>query len=367
MKKDVLLSLCMIVKNEELVLDRCLSSVYSLVDEIIIVDTGSTDKTKEIAQKYTDKIYDFEWCDDFSKARNFSFSKATGKYIMWLDADDVVTKENLEKLQKLKSGLIYGSVDFYMLKYDIAFDECGKPTFSYYRERIVKNTEELKWQGFVHEYLTPTRKIEYEDISIKHNKIKNTDLKRNLKMYEKKIDTSYKFLTRDLYYYSRELYYNGEYEKAIIFFNKTLSQNDLWIEDRIGAIELKARCENFLKQYNNAIDTLLQSFKYDIPRANILCLLGDTFIYRNCHNIAISWYMLAIKCQDDKNILGFKNVDFYDFYPKLQLCVCYFKIGNIEKSYYYHLETKGARPNNKTVLENDKFFNDYLKKSDKNS
>ena len=82
------ISLCMIVKDEEAVLDKCLKSVHDLVDEIIIVDTGSTDKTKEIAKKYTDKIYDFKWVDDFAKARNYSFSKATKDYIFWLDADD---------------------------------------------------------------------------------------------------------------------------------------------------------------------------------------------------------------------------------------------------------------------------------------
>ena len=81
------ISLCMIVKNEEEVLARCLDSLKGLMDEIIIVDTGSTDNTKEIARKYTDLVYDFSWCDDFAAARNFSFSKATKDYIYAPDAD----------------------------------------------------------------------------------------------------------------------------------------------------------------------------------------------------------------------------------------------------------------------------------------
>ena len=72
----ITISLCMIVKNEEKNLERCLSSYAPLMDEIIVVDTGSTDKTKEIAAKFTDKIYDFTWINDFSAARNFSFEKA---------------------------------------------------------------------------------------------------------------------------------------------------------------------------------------------------------------------------------------------------------------------------------------------------
>lgn len=71
----ITISLCMIVKNEERVLKRCLDSVRDLVDEIIIVDTGSTDATKRIAAGYTDKIYDLTWNDDFSAARNLHFPK----------------------------------------------------------------------------------------------------------------------------------------------------------------------------------------------------------------------------------------------------------------------------------------------------
>ena len=70
-------SICLIVKNEEKKIERCLSAASKLDAEIILVDTGSSDKTKELAAKYTDKIYDFEWCNDFSAARNFSISKAS--------------------------------------------------------------------------------------------------------------------------------------------------------------------------------------------------------------------------------------------------------------------------------------------------
>ena len=80
----------MIVRDEEDVLGRCLDSVRGLVDEIVIADTGSEDSTRAIALRYTDKVYDFTWVDDFSAARNFAFSKASGDYLLWLDADDVI-------------------------------------------------------------------------------------------------------------------------------------------------------------------------------------------------------------------------------------------------------------------------------------
>ena len=85
----ITLSVCMIVKNEADTLARALDSIHTLADELIIVDTGSTDTTKAIAARYTYQIYDFVWVDNFAVARNFSFSKARMDSIMWFDSDDV--------------------------------------------------------------------------------------------------------------------------------------------------------------------------------------------------------------------------------------------------------------------------------------
>src|SRR5579885_3808492 len=85
------LSLCMIVRNEEEVIGRCLDSIQDCCDEIIICDTGSTDKTVEIVSKYPQvKVVHFTWVDDFAAARNFSFQHATKDLILWLDADDII-------------------------------------------------------------------------------------------------------------------------------------------------------------------------------------------------------------------------------------------------------------------------------------
>ena len=97
----VTISLCMIVKNEEKHLARCLGCVAKLVEEIIIVDTGSTDQTVEIASRYTPNVYSHPWTDDFSDARNYSFSKATMDYCMWMDADDIIVKKCLRHINPL--------------------------------------------------------------------------------------------------------------------------------------------------------------------------------------------------------------------------------------------------------------------------
>ena len=101
----ITVSLCMIVKNEEDVLARCLESAKPVADEIIIVDTGSTDRTREIAREFTDNVCEFPWIDDFAAARNFSFSKATMEYCMWLDADDILLPADRDAFLTLKETL----------------------------------------------------------------------------------------------------------------------------------------------------------------------------------------------------------------------------------------------------------------------
>ena len=86
------ISLCMIAKNEENYLEKCLNNIKNSVDEIIIVDTGSNDKTMEIAKKFTNKVYNFRWNNDFSEARNFSLKKAAKDWILMLDADESIKK-----------------------------------------------------------------------------------------------------------------------------------------------------------------------------------------------------------------------------------------------------------------------------------
>ena len=180
------ISLCMIVRNEESVIDRCLSGIKDIADEIIIADTGSEDETKKIAAKYTDKIYDFKWIDDFSAARNFSFSKAEKDYIMWLDADDVIDDANKQKLLELKEKLGSGlSADMIMMKYHTAFDENGAPTFSYFRERIVRRVMNYKWVGAVHEVIVPRGNVVYSDIAVMHKKLRTADPDRNIRIFEK--------------------------------------------------------------------------------------------------------------------------------------------------------------------------------------
>ncbi|MBD2387297.1 glycosyltransferase [Cylindrospermum sp. FACHB-282] len=101
------LSLCMIVKNEEAALPKCLSSVRNVVDEIVVLDTGSSDRTSEVAKGYGAKVYDFQWCNDFSAARNEALKYVTGDWILVLDADEMLKPEIVPALQEAISSEEY--------------------------------------------------------------------------------------------------------------------------------------------------------------------------------------------------------------------------------------------------------------------
>ena len=148
----------MIVKNEEAVLERILKPVSQVMDAILIADTGSSDRTKEIAEQYTSQVFDFPWCDDFSAPRNFLLEKVSTDYWMWLDADDVLDEENLERLRSLKETLDPGT-DVVMMEYAAGFDQSGRTTFSYFRERIMKTSRNFRWNGAVHETVIPEGNI----------------------------------------------------------------------------------------------------------------------------------------------------------------------------------------------------------------
>ncbi|CEO12725.1 glycosyl transferase family protein [[Clostridium] sordellii] len=146
------LSVCMIVRNEEKNIERCLISIKDIADEIIIVDTGSTDKTTEICKKFNVKLINHKWNDDFSEARNISLDYATKDYILFLDADEEISKEDRTKLKALlnKDSLEEGY--FLKLSNVIKGNEVGDYTVF----RLFKNNPKYRFKGKIHEQVATT-------------------------------------------------------------------------------------------------------------------------------------------------------------------------------------------------------------------
>jgi O-antigen biosynthesis protein len=178
------ISVCMIVKDEEKHLENCLSSIRDLADEIIIVDTGSKDKTKEIARKFTDKIFDLKWNGNFSEARNFSISNATKDWIFFIDADESISKKDCLKIKEL---LNKDEADAFLLNCRTYANDIGIPGWQSgkddeYEEskqangfsvakllRLFRNKQGFFFEGKIHE--TP-----HSSIKKKNGKVFDTDI-----------------------------------------------------------------------------------------------------------------------------------------------------------------------------------------------
>lgn len=350
------LSLCMIVKNEEENIDRVLSNARDYADEIIIVDTGSTDKTKELASKYTDKIYDIQWEYNFSKARNYAFEQATSTYLMWLDADDIITESTAQNILKWKKE--GEDCDVLICPYATNFDEKFNPIFQFNRERIVKNDKRFRFKDRVHEVIVPGGKVMInEDIVIFHNKKNKPYTSRNLDIYQRMIEEGETFSPRSQFYYARELYFNGKYDQAIRAFSKFLSEGKGWNENNIEACLNLSKCYQAKKEENKALAVLFGSFVYDLPRGETLYEIGNIYLGKEDYLRAIYYYKLALSTKPNLNSGAFVNIDCYTFLPALQLCLCYYKLGDNLNALHYHEISKGFKPNDKKVLHNEKYFN----------
>ncbi len=147
-------SLCMIVKDEEHNIADCLRSAEGLFDEVIVVDTGSTDKTREVATALGAKVFDFPWCDSFSAARNESLRHATGDWIFWLDADDRLDEDNRAKLRALFASLRDENVA-YSVKCRCLPEGPGSPETLVDHIRLFRNRPDIRWKYRIHEQILP--------------------------------------------------------------------------------------------------------------------------------------------------------------------------------------------------------------------
>lgn len=214
------ISLCMIVKNEERVLARCLDSIADLMDEIIIVDTGSTDRTKEIAARYTDKIFDFQWIQDFSAARNFAFSQARMEYIYTADADEVLDEVNRKRFRYLKECLL-PEIELVQMKYGNQLQFGTVYNFDEeYRPKLFKRLREFVWEGSVHETVRLDPVIYDSDIVVTHLPEKPHG-DRDLENFRNQIRRGVRLNKRLHNMYARELYLVGkteDLEDSMAFF-----------------------------------------------------------------------------------------------------------------------------------------------------
>lgn len=350
---------CFIAKNEGKRLGKCLDSIDDIVDEFVVVDTGSTDNTKEVAYRYTNKVYDFKWINDFSAARNFSFSKATGDWIIWLDCDDWFREPDRQKFKKLKATLDDSNYDAYDFWYNYRHNEEGVCTYRFQRDRLIRNHKGYHWEYPVHELLViDGAKICMTDITVTHRS-NHDNGEKYIKFFEEKMAEGYELTQRDMYYYGGELSIFGYREKSKKVFEKFFS-----LGEHNNSYEAKRACEYLFNiylsegEYLKALETEFRYLKYASPDPKIFFKIGFTYDKLGRENDSIFFYKISA---DMKNTYvpdestGFDESQFI-FESALELSCKLFYKNKYQEAKHYHEVCKELKPDNSTVIYNDKFF-----------
>lgn len=325
------ISLCMIVKNEEMVLERCLSSIADIMDEIIIVDTGSNDRTKEIARKYTDNVFDFAWTGDFSEARNFSFSKASMEYIYCADADEVLDEENRKRFLLLKEALL-PEIDIVQMFYlnQLSFNTI----YNYdkeYRPKLYKRVRTFHFEGAIHEAVRLEPVIYDSDIEILHLPV-SEHASRDLLAFETLHKKGVRLDKRLHNIYAKELFIAGSPQDvihALPAFLDSLSDTNR-SEEEIGEASCVAA-----KAYRLLGDTA-NFFKYALKNiagkgcSEICFELGTYYEEIKDYEEAIIWYYNA--AFETESIL---NIHSGGDLPLLAIGNCYDKLGMTVEAQQY--------------------------------
>ena len=239
------LSACLIVKNEKDHIRDVLTSLAG-VDEIVVIDTGSTDNTVDIAREFTDKVFtDYVWNDDFAEARNYALSKCTGNWVLSIDADEVLEEGGVKKIRE---AIFKSSTDQLHFSVKMVSKAGGQV---HHLPRIFINDGSVKWAGAAHETLSPIQANKTDiQITYGYSTAHDSDPNRMMRILEKVVQSDAS-TPRDVYYYAREFWYRKEYEKAAKFFDEYIELST-WAPEKADALLYLARCLFILHDGNLA-------------------------------------------------------------------------------------------------------------------
>ena len=290
----ITVSVCMIVKNESEVLGRCLDSLKTIWDELIIVDTGSDDNTMDIAREYTDRVYEFPWTGDFSEARNYALDKATCDYIYTADADEILEGENVDAFLALKSCLD-GSVDVVQMYYGNQLDQ--GTVYNYDKElrpKLFKRVRPIRFMDPIHETLDLDPVIIDSDIVITH---KPTSLHsgRDLASFERIVSAGGRLSARLQRFLNRELYMQGspeDYENFAEYLYGVTCDTERSTDEVLEACTLLARYHRLRGEIPQMFDNVVKVIAEE-ANSEICDELGAYYLGLGDYDNAAIWYYNA--------------------------------------------------------------------------
>lgn len=362
------ISLCMIVKNEEDRIEDCLKSTFGIpIDEYIIVNTGSIDKTVEILENMEInnlKIFDFEWRDDFAAARNFSFSKATSDFIFWIDADDIIPDETCKVIKEYIENP--QDADYLMLPYHYSSDEYGTCVLTLKRERVLRRSKNPVWYDPIHEYIDLVSMVpKYSNVPIIHKRDRadaEKDGLRNLEIYEKSIKENHPMVqtARFKIYYASALESGGRDIEAVTQYTRFLKESGP-CDERIQAMCSIARVYLNKGMTEQARKICYEIIETDDRFAEPFYYIGLSYVMQNQFASAIKFLKCAEIMNPPEVYIPIIIAD-YSINPKAKLCLCYWNCNNKEMAMHYCIECLRLRPRDNGLHTDYKNLYSDLKK-----
>lgn len=289
-----MISASMIVKDEQACVEDCLMSLKG-IDEIVILDTGSTDKTPDICRTYTEKVYvgEYVWRDHFAEARNESLKRCKGDWILIIDADERLSTG----VESLRAAVENSGGETVLMTQII----CGSVKF--YSPRLFKNHVGIHLQGAIHNYLnrTGTKKTAVViECGYSENHAKDPD--RAMRILRKEV-TLRPDCIREKYYLAREYYYRREWQTAVWWFEAYLTKAS-WAPEWAEALCLLAKCYCQLRQFDKASNACLQAIKINADFAEPMWMLSAMSGPKNRKR----WQTMAETCTNE-DVLFLRNID----------------------------------------------------------
>jgi glycosyltransferase involved in cell wall biosynthesis len=326
------ISVAIIVKDEERVIERCLTWASKLGDEVVVIDTGSTDNSKELAKKFPKvKVFDSEFFNkdthysdfEFGKARNESLKRCTGDWIFWTDVDDVIDDANIEKIKEIVTSEKRDCVYAFWI---ISGDKRGE------HSRLFQNGLGILFDEnhACHEFLNTLDHPVFlcHDVEIQHcpecKKISSHD--RNLAIMEKDYFVRKREDQRTLFYLANAYLDSGWLLKAIDFYDKYLAISE-WREERFFARYHKGQCLFREGKIDEGRDEVLRALGEDYRFAEAFCFLGDVEMSKTNWERAILWFKLAFSTPFPKEARLFVSENSYSQYPTSKIGECMARLG----------------------------------------
>lgn len=366
-KKKVTLSLCLITRDEEKNIARCIGSVKDIVDEIVVVDTGSKDKTVEIAKSFGAKVIHAKWEDDFSKARNIAIENATGDWILFLDADEEIKKDDVDKIRPLLNDDAVEAYLFRFVNYSGSSVNSGLTEINY-NYRLFKNNGKLKYIYPVHENL---RNVENNrppvakkaDVTILHygylseTRAEKNKSKRYIKLISKYLEKhpDDKFQHANL---AVEYFNIGDYNKALKHLLIATKGMDVRVPTATRLLRYLIGCYIALKDYNTALKIIKDAKDYYIDVPDFAFLEGMLYIDQKRYERAIEVFneCLAIGEYDGMFItMGGTG----SYRARYMIALCNEKLNRLNDAVKEYIEILKENPNFQEVFI--KLFDLFIK------